>query len=105
MARGIIDIDKLNHALDEIQMAIYNAEPIIRCKDCKYFTRDSITGVTIPGTEYCIFTMNNRIEENDFCSRAEKKDEYVTLYHEDIHFINEDAERAFYESLTERKEE
>ena len=49
--------------------------PLIRCKDCKYFTRDSITGVTIPGTEYCIFTMNNRIEENDYCSRAERKEE------------------------------
>ena len=48
---------------------------LIRCKDCKYFTRDSITGVTIPGTEYCIFTMNNRIEENDYCSRAERKEE------------------------------
>lgn len=47
---------------------------LIRCKDCKYFTRDSITGVTIPGTEYCIFTMNNRIEENDYCSRAERKE-------------------------------
>lgn len=50
-----------------------DAVPVIRCKDCKYFTRDSITGVTIPGTEYCIFTMNNRIEENDFCSRAERR--------------------------------
>ena len=48
---------------------------LIRCKDCKYFTRDSITGVTIPGTEYCIFTMNNRIEENDYCSRAEREEE------------------------------
>lgn len=50
-------------------------QELIRCKDCKYFTRDSITGVTIPGTEYCIFTMNNRIEENDYCSRAERKEE------------------------------
>ena len=52
-----------------------DAVPVIRCKDCKHFTRDSITGVTIPGTEYCIFTMNNRIEENDYCSRAERKEE------------------------------
>lgn len=35
----------------------------------------------------------------------ERNDIYVTLHHEDIHFIDEDAERAFYESLTERKEE
>ena len=52
-----------------------DAVPVVRCKNCKYFTRDTITGVTIPGTEYCIFTMNNRIEENDFCSRAERKEE------------------------------
>lgn len=50
-------------------------EKVIHCKDCKYFTRDTITGVTIPGSEYCIFTMNNRIEEDDFCSRAERKEE------------------------------
>ena len=52
-----------------------NCDEVIRCRDCKYFTRDTITGVTIPGTEYCIFTMNNRIEEDDFCSRAERKSE------------------------------
>lgn len=36
---------------------------------------------------------------------TEKEYEYVTLHHEDIHFIDEDAERAFYESLAEREEE
>lgn len=36
---------------------------------------------------------------------TERKDEYVTLHNEDIHFIDKDAERAFYESLAERKEE
>ena len=35
----------------------------------------------------------------------ETKYKYVTLHHEDIHFINEDAEKTFYESLAERKEE
>ena len=52
-----------------------DAVPVVRCKDCKYFTRDTITGVTIPGSEYCIFTTNNRIEGDDFCSRAERKEE------------------------------
>ncbi len=33
------------------------------------------------------------------------KHKYVTLHHEDIHFIDEDAERTFYESLAEGKEE
>ena len=56
----------------EIDEGMIPVRELIRCKDCKHFTRDSITGVTIPGTEYCIFTMNNRIEENDFCSRAER---------------------------------
>ena len=34
----------------------------------------------------------------------ETKDEYVTLHHEDINFIDEDAEKAFYESLEEKEE-
>ena len=50
-------------------------EKVTHCRECKYFTRDTITGVTIPGTEYCIFTMNNRIEEDDFCSWAVRKEE------------------------------
>ena len=32
-----------------------------------------------------------------------KEDEYVILHSEDIHFIDEDAERAFYEALTGRR--
>lgn len=34
---------------------------------------------------------------------AERKDEYVTLHHDDIHFKDEESEKAFYESLAERK--
>lgn len=41
----------------------------------------------------------------DTVYRVERKDEYVVLRPGDIHFIDEDAEAAFYESLTERKEE
>ena len=55
-------------------MAKSDIVEVIRCKNCKYFTKDTIAGVTIPGTEYCIFTMNNRIEGNDFCSRAKRKE-------------------------------
>lgn len=34
---------------------------------------------------------------------AERKDEYVTLHHEDIHFNSEEDEKAFYEALAEMK--
>lgn len=74
--RSVAQSYALMEALDKVPTV--DAVPVIRCKDCKYFTRDSITGVTIPGTEYCIFTMNNRIEENDFCSRAERRNDDAT---------------------------
>ena len=74
---------------------------LIRCKDCKFY-EDHKRKIY----ENC--TWNNHIIPRspvDFCSNAERKDEYVTLHHDDIHFIDEDAERAFYEALTERRKD
>lgn len=35
----------------------------------------------------------------------ERNDAYVTLHHEDIHFKDEESEKAFYNALAERKSE
>lgn len=74
------------------------AGKLVQCKECKYFVHDSDCYGDCSndgGAKGFVYT-------TDYCSRAERKDEYVTLHHEDIHFIDEDAERAFYESLAER---
>ena len=75
---------------------------LIRCKDCKH-NHDGICG-----WHYGVSPVDGYrwiVDDDDFCSCGERKDAYVTLYHDDIHFVDEDAERAFYESLTEREEE
>lgn len=85
----------------------YHAEyvKVIRCKDCEYFTSRSIYGHGLCDIHCNGIGKSEVTSEENFCSWAERKDEYVTLHHDDIHFIDEDAERAFYESLAERKEE
>lgn len=67
---------------------------LIRCKDCTYYRGDH---------EYCVNDMF--AIESGFCNWAERKDEYVTLHHDDIHFKDEESEKAFYDALAERKEE
>jgi len=63
---GIIDIDKLNHALDEIQKTIYNAEPIIRCKDCIHYD----------DWDTCDrFDEEMTVDDDGFCMWAERKEE------------------------------
>lgn len=58
------------------------------------------------------YTEENRLYQSDdfdlyisdmIADWAERKDEYVTLHHEDIHFNSEEDEKAFYEALAEMK--
>lgn len=75
--------------------AIRQQEELVRCKDCKYNNGGRCSWHGGAGYKWIV-------DDDDFCSCGERKDEYVTLHHEDINFINDDAERAFYESLAER---
>lgn len=69
-------------------------ERVIRCKDCKWYNGHE---------RYCSNDVYAR--ENGYCYCAERKDKFVPLRHEDIHFNSEEDEKAFYEALAERKEE
>ncbi len=57
-------IDRINHA------PTIDAVPVIRCKDCKYYKWEidmcNLEGATV-------FPMNV-VYEDDYCSRAERKD-------------------------------
>lgn len=70
---------------------------LIRCKDCKH--RESWLGIDMVCKKFNLVG----VEDDDYCSMAERKDEYVTLHHEDIHFNSEEDEKAFYEALAEMK--
>lgn len=93
-----------------VEAPIIDAVPVIRCKDCIYWKRycrvvDGVTSHHVCGRKRELDGAMHRSKADDFCSWAERKDMYVTLHHEDIHFIDEDAEKIFYESLAEREEE
>lgn len=66
---------------------------VIRCKDCVAWDEEEQHG--------CAHDMG----ANDYCSKAERKDVYVMLHYDDIHFKGEESEKAFYDALAERKEE
>jgi len=47
-----------------------DAEPVIRCKECKYFMCGN--GCKLQAVDY---SWEEQMYANDFCSRGEKKDE------------------------------
>lgn len=47
---------------------LFNARELIRCKDCVHFKKSKVLGNT------CALT-DNHVTRNDFCSRAERKEE------------------------------
>lgn len=51
---------------------IINADPVIRCKDCKYkvVTED---GEWNPEDIVCDYWASDGLEADDFCSRGEKR--------------------------------
>lgn len=49
---------------------IKSAEPIVRCKDCKYWDYEVDNDVG-----FCARTEDSDWNADDFCSRGEKKDE------------------------------
>lgn len=50
---------------------IINADPVIKCKDCKHSIPD-MSGDEIQGYE-CDFCYDSYWDANDFCSRGEKR--------------------------------
>lgn len=83
MTGRLIDVDKLNKRLDAREWFCRDPElgkvfsmineaptvdavPVIRCKDCKYWGAD--------GYRYGCKYATGVMFENDYCSRAERKD-------------------------------
>lgn len=55
-----------------------NVTPIVRCKDCKHFHKAEPTKGDISNVSYCLNEDDGLINfpnEDDFCSRAVRKDE------------------------------
>lgn len=51
------------------EQLIVDAVPVIRCKDCKFYTKGHTKG-------YCYFDDDCYVwDDNDFCSRAERREE------------------------------
>lgn len=52
-----------------------DAVPVIRCKDCKYYKVYELFDHTLPLCDRIKTTMVGALEEDDYCSRAERKEE------------------------------
>lgn len=52
-----------------------DAVPVIRCKDCKYYKVYELFNHTLPLCDRIKTTMVGALEEDDYCSRAERKEE------------------------------
>ena len=54
-----------------------DAVPVIRCKDCKYAIKQYITNLPwLAQWEYsCRYYNTHSVMGNDYCSRAERKEE------------------------------
>ena len=66
--RGEIEINGYSHVVDVLEQ-LPSAQPeIIRCKDCK-FCRQEIDMCDEPYS-----TAHNVVHEDDFCSKAERKE-------------------------------
>ena len=125
----LIDADALLNRMQEDPLfdlverygvsGVINAEPtvdavsIIRCNDCKYWCKGDMLP-PIEGISYhsCWVLIGIGVKGSaalvpsyHYCGWAERKDVYVTLHHDDIHFKDEESEKAFYNALAERKEE
>lgn len=52
-----------------------DAVPVIRCKDCRWFDTEDISGTVEPIGYRCKLVARLWREPDDFCKRAERKEE------------------------------
>ena len=69
--------DSSGRGLDEIidSLPTIEAEPVIHCKDCKYYEAKQKGKPWKVSREYCGRTITLNMNPNDFCSRGERMDE------------------------------
>ena len=66
--RGEIEINGYSHVVDVLEQ-LPSAQPeIIRCKDCKFYRQE------IDMCDEPYSTAHNVVHEDDFCSKAERKE-------------------------------
>ena len=66
--RGEIEVNGYSHVVDVLEQ-LPSAQPeIIRCKDCRYYRWE------IDMCDYPYATAHNVVHEDDFCSKAERKE-------------------------------
>ena len=74
MKEYIVPVNNTDRNDDEIFVGfIRKRKELIRCKDCRYYGNAQI-GNNVALTNFCSLLKDCRREE-DFCSRAEKKEE------------------------------
>lgn len=66
----------LRNQIEGAKVLIYQQKNLVRCRDCKYktVTKD---GEWNPEDIVCGYWMSDGLEETDFCSYGEKKDDQV----------------------------
>ena len=73
-------IVELEHPIEEDWMRDYSDEyygigtPLIRCKDCKYYRIYKHPDWTVELCGRIRTTMADPVKEDDYCSKAERKD-------------------------------
>lgn len=70
----IFDNDTVNHFLDLVDLSpTIDAEPVVRCKDCKYSVLQELYGVL----RWCckLEDLRQFVDENHYCGYGAKMDE------------------------------
>ena len=66
--RGEIEINGYSHVVDVLEQ-LPSAQPeLVRCKDCKFYRQE------IDMCDEPYSTAHNVVHEDDFCSKAERKE-------------------------------
>lgn len=76
MAEYIVSADDTEESWYSFEMGRYDElQELIRCKDCKYYKVYELFNHTIPLCDRIKTTMADALEEDDYCSRAEREEE------------------------------
>ena len=72
----IVPVNEGARNIDEMFVGVIRSHPkLIRCKDCKYYKVYELFNHTLPLCDRIKTTMAGALEEDDYCSRAERKEE------------------------------
>ena len=61
--------------LEDCRTALKNSVEVVRCKDCKYSTKDKYHAVSVVCTRFKTGQFTHRMQPMNFCSYGEMKEE------------------------------